>query len=174
MSSYFGILFALGALFAWGLGDFLIQRTTRAVGSFKALFFIGVVGMVGLFPLIKNDLTRLDTAAWLLLCSLGFVVIFVALFDFEALKQGKIAIVEPLIGLELPLTVGLTVGLGRDNITLVQGLLIVAIFVGIVLAVTTHHRHLHYHKRIFEKGVVFAGLGAVGMALVNFLTGVSS
>ena len=52
--------------------------------------------------------------------------------------------------------------------------LIITIFVGIILVVTNHHLQLHYHKRMLEKGVMMDGLGAVGMALSNFLVGFAS
>jgi len=51
---------------------------------------------------------------------------------------------------------------------------IAVIFLGVLLSITIHHTHLHYHKRIFEKGAAFAGLAAVGTALTDFLVGVSS
>ena len=105
MSHNVGILFAFIALVSWGFGDFFIQKTTRVVGSWNVLFFIGIVGLIGLFPFVKNDLASLNNSNLLLLGLLGVVVVFAALFDFEALRQGKIAIVEPIIGLELPITV---------------------------------------------------------------------
>ncbi len=174
MSHYTGILFALIALISWGFGDFFIQRTTRIVGSWKAMFFIGIVGLVGLLPFVKNDLLFLSGANLLLLSLLGVVVVFAALFDFEALRQGKIAIVEPIIGLELPITVGLSLALAGESLSFLQLFLIGIVFIGIMLAITAHHTHLHYHKRIFERGAILAGIGAIGMALTNFLVGVSS
>lgn len=174
MSKYLGIIFAIVALLSWGFGDFFIQKTTRIIGIWKSLFFIGIVGLIGLFPFIKDEIFNLTPSSLLLLAILGIVVIFAALFDFEALKQGKIAIVEPLIGLELPITVGLSISLGKEHLSAVQLILIAVVFIGIVLAITVHHTHLHYHRRIFEKGVILAGIGAIGMALTNFLIGVSS
>ncbi|MDP3792338.1 MAG: DMT family transporter [bacterium] len=169
-----GIIFAFIALLSWGFGDFFIQKTTRAIGSWKALFFIGIVGLVGLFPFVKNEIYTLSSDNLLFLGVLGIIVLFTALFDFEALRQGKIAIIEPIIGLELPITVGLSIAIGNESLALVQIFLIFVIFVGIILAITAHHTHLHYHKRIFERGVILAGVGAVGMALTNFIVGVSS
>jgi drug/metabolite transporter (DMT)-like permease len=174
MSHYVGILFAFIALVSWGFGDFFIQKTTRVVGSWDALFFIGIVGLIGLFPFVKNDLASLSSANILLLGLLGVVVVFATLFDFEALRQGKIAIVEPIIGLELPITVGLSLTLANESLSFLQLFLVGIVFIGIILAITAHHTHLHYHKRIFERGVILAGIGAIGMALTNFLVGVSS
>lgn len=169
-----GVLFAFIALVSWGFGDFFIQKTARAIGSWKALFFIGVTGSIGLLPFVKNDLPFLSRADLLLLGVLGLIVLFTTIFDFEALRQGKIAVIEPIIGLELPLTVGLSVMLAQESLTSVQTLLIGVVFVGVMFAITTHHSRLHYHRRLLEKGALFAGVAAVGMALINVLVGVSS
>lgn len=169
-----GIFFAFIAMISWGFGDFFIQKTTRLVGSWKALFFIGVVGLIGLLPFVWGDIEALNDRDVILLGSLGIVVVFTALFDFEALRRGKIAIIEPLIGLELPITVGLSIAVANESISFLQTLLIGVVFMGIMFAITEHHSRLHYHKRILEKGVILAGIGAIGMALTNILVGISS
>lgn len=174
MPHYFGIIFALIALFAWGFGDFFIQKTARIIGLGKVLFFIGAVGLFGIFPFIQKEIFSLEPKNWFLLLALGIIVVLSASVNFSALKEGKIAIVEPLIGMEMPITVSFAVILGKEHLSLLQLLLIGIVFIGIVLAVTIHHTHLHYHKRIFEKGVVLAGIGAVCLALTNFLIGKSS
>lgn len=174
MTYYVGVFWALAALLSWGFGDFLIQKTARAVGSRKAIFFIGIVGLVGIFPFVKDDLVLLNKADILLLSVLGLVALLTALLDFEALRQGKIAIIEPIIGLELPIVVGLSMLFSHESLTLLQAFLVGIVFIGITLVVTVHHTHLNYHRRIFERGVMLAGMSAVGMALTNFLVGVSS
>ncbi|MBI5733072.1 DMT family transporter [Candidatus Jorgensenbacteria bacterium] len=171
-----GITLALLALFSWGFGDFFIQRTTRAIGIPRALFFIGFVALIVLFPFVQNDLPKLfgNPSNLLLLIIVSVIVFLAAIADFEALKIGKLAIIDPIVGLELPITIGISIVLWHETLTSTQIFLTLAIFAGIMLAITEHHTHLHYHKRIFEKGVVYAGLAAVGMALVNFLIGVAS
>ena len=171
-----GILFALGALFSWMIGDFYIQKTSRTMGIWKALFFVSFFGMIVLYPFISNDLPAvfIEEKNTIILGLAGVVTLFAALFMFEALKEGKFSIVEPIFGIELPITVGLSVYFLNEMITSVQAFLIATIFIGCILAVTIHIKQLHYHKRILEKGVILAGIGAIGMALTNFLTGVSS
>lgn len=169
-----GIIFALGALLLWGFGDFFIQRSTRAVGVWKTLFFNDLFAVVVLTPFIVSDLGKATAGDFLLLGLLSIITAFAALFDFTALKEGKIAIVEPLLGIELPVTVGLSVLFAGEKLSLPELSLMGAVFVGIVLAVTIHHDHLHYHRRIFEKGVLLAGLGAIAMALMNVLVGLGS
>lgn len=170
-----GIFFALGALLAWGFGDFFIQKTTRAIGSWRALFFISSVGGIVLFPFIINDVPLFieQPISLLILLTTTVIALCAALFDFEALRQGKIAIIEPVMGTEVPITVAISIIFLRESLTLPQILAIAAIFLGITLAVTVHHSHLHIHRRLFERGVLLAGLGAIGMALLNVMFGVS-
>lgn len=172
-----GIVFALAALASWTFGDFFIQRSVRVVGDLKTLAYIGLVGIIGIYPFIAKELLPLlaNPTLLFLLTLTGAVIFFAAIFDFEALKRGKLAIVEPVLGIELPITIALSVAIWGEHPTLAQFLLMAGAFVGIVLAITIHHTHLHYHKRIlFEKGVLFAALGSIVMGLVNFLVGVSS
>ncbi len=174
MNPFLGILFAFISLIAFGLGDFFIQKTTRTIGSWKALFFIGVVGFIGLFPFIYKDFEFLTSFHVVLLVLLSIVGIFGSLFYFDALKRGKIAIIEPIMGIELPITIGLSVFFAKESLSVAQIFFISMVFFGSVLAMTIHKAHLHYHRRIFEKGVILAGVGAISMALTNFLIGVSS
>lgn len=169
-----GIIFAFTTLLCWGFGDFFIQRTTRLVGSWRALFYIGITGSVGLFPFIFAELPRLTTDNLLLLGLVAIIILGGALFDFEALRQGKIAIIEPIIGLELPLTVGLSMVLANETLTGLQTLLILLTFIGLTLAITAHRPNFRGGKNILEKGVILALIGAIGMALNNFIVGVSS
>lgn len=169
-----GLLFSFGALFSWGFGDFFIQRTARLIGTWRALFFSGALGAVVLFPFVQNDLIALTMKDVALLGLVVFITLFAALFNFEALKRGKIAIIEPVMGMELPITVGLSILIWKEQVTPPQLLLIAIAFIGVTLAITQHHTHLHYYHRIFERGVILAGLGAIAMALVNFTTGIAS
>ena len=171
-----GILFAIGALLCWAFGDFYIQRTSRKIGIWKSLFFIALIGTLGIYPFIADDLVAtLNNPGQLIIMTLaGVVMFFAALFDFEALKQGKFAIIEPILGIELPLTVALSIVLWEEKLSLQQVFLIGIVFLGLILAVTINTKHLQYHRRILEKGVILAGLGAIGMGLTNFLAGVAS
>lgn len=166
-----GVLLALIALVGWGFGDFLIQRTTRLVGSAKALFFIGIVAFVALTPFVFQDLPGLTLQDYTLLGFLSLMVILGAAFDFEALRQGKIAVIEPVVGLELPLTVLISVLFIGEQITTPQLLLMILVFAGTLFAVTRDTKHL---SRVLEKGVVLALFAAIGTALTSVTVGVSS
>jgi len=174
MPYYFGIFFALIALFAWGFSDFLIQKSSRAIGTWKVLFSVGIVGSIILFPFIRGEISSLESKDFLLLAVLGLVIFFAALLNFEALKKGKIAIIEPLIGMELPITVALSIAFGKDKLSLIELCLVAVVFVGLLMVVTMHHKHLHQSRKTIEKGVLLAVAAAIGLALTNFLVGISS
>ncbi len=170
-----GILFAIGAMLCWGFGDFLIQRASRKIGIWQTLFFICGAGGIGLFPFVKNEIPALFTEASLALFLVTAVVATTsALFYFEALKVGKIAVIEPITAVELPIAIGLSIALAHERLTLPQWLLAGVVFIGIILIITEHHSHLHYHKKILEKGVILALIGAVGMGLNDLLMGLSA
>src|SRR3990167_9583882 len=122
MHNNFGIILAFIALFGWGFADFLIQRTVRKIGIWKPLFFIGLFGLIFLLPFVFNEIGPIlfQPSSLYLLLLLGVVGVISSLFDFEALKQGKMAVVEPLIGIELPITVGLSIVLGGEHLNLSQ------------------------------------------------------
>lgn len=169
-----GIIAALVAFVGWGFGDFLIQKGTRSIGSVETLFFIGLAALIGLFPLVSSELLRLSVGDWMTLLVVGTAILAASYMDFEALRQGKMAIIEPIVGLELPLTVVFAITIGHEVLGTTELLLSGLVFAGVILSVTTRLDHLHYHKRLFEKGVLIALAAAFGLALVNFLVGESS
>ena len=171
-----GILALLAAVISWGFGDFSIQRATRAFGDVRTLIFIGLAGIIGLLPFVYDEIGALfhDTSRLLLLSVTGLVIFAAAMLDFEALRQGKIAVIEPVLSFELPVAVALAAVFLGERLTPVQFGLAATTFSGIILSVTQHRRHLMYHRRLLEPGVIFAMAGAIVMGGVNFLVGISS
>ena len=101
-----GVIAAFGAMLCWGFGDFYIQKATRKLGDVEALFFIGLIGSVILFPFVFKELPFVfsNYNIMLALFFLGFVTLVVSIMNFQALKEGKLAIVEPILEFELPVT----------------------------------------------------------------------
>lgn len=169
-----GVLWAFIAMISWGVGDFLIQRSARKFGDGIALFLITAFAAVALLPFILYELpaiAALDYRFWLLMGT-SLVMLFAALFDFEALRLGKISVVEPVYALEVPLTTALGSFLLSEWLTPLQGILIIALIVGIVL-VSLRSLHLLRNFRL-EKGVFFAFFAALGMGTANFLFGIGA
>lgn len=169
-----GLVAALGAMLAWAFGDLAIQRGTRLFGDWATLFLVGLVGMIGLAPFAYGELAQLTREQINFFLFAGAVTLVAALFLFEGLRRGKLAVIEPVFGLELPFTVAFGVWLGGEQLSLALYGLIAVIFIGLLLTVTREVRHLHFHRTMFERGVAVAAVGAVAMGLVNFLTGAAA
>ena len=173
-NSLMGILFAFGALFAWGLGDFLIQRSARQFGKWAALFYVTAIGAIALLPFVWGDLKVVfsspDDLFILLITSV--IILFAALFDFEALRAGKLSVIEPIFAFEVPITVGLAAIILGERLMPAQYLLMVLLLIGIFLVAT---RHFHHYRTIhLEKGVWAAVFATIGMGVINFLFGVAA
>ncbi|MHB8870940.1 MAG: DMT family transporter [Candidatus Doudnabacteria bacterium] len=167
------ILAALVAMLGWGFGDFLIQKATRKLGDVETLAWIGLLGSLGLLPFVWNDLALvLQRSNFIILLILGVIVFIVALINFEALKRGKLSVVEVLFELELPLTVILGMIFLKEHVNFLQVLLMLLIFVGIILIAAKPGEIKKRH--FFEKGAVLALVTAIGYGLINFLTAVGA
>src|SRR3989344_1304783 len=100
-----GIGLAFVAMLCWGFGDFLIQRSTRKIGDWETLFFITAFGAVVLAPFVYKDIPSLFTEVsrtTYILLGASVILLIAALLDFEALKKGKLAVVEPIWSSEVP------------------------------------------------------------------------
>ena len=167
-----GVLFAFIELLSWGLGDFLIQRSARKFGDWIALFYITAFGAIVLFPFIYRDLINSFDKHLFLLCGASILLLFVALLDFEALRTGKISVIEPIYALEIPVTTLLAAYIIKERLDVGQSLLIISLMLGIFLVST---RSFSRFKNInLEKGIWCAFFATVGMGAVNFIFGVGS
>jgi drug/metabolite transporter (DMT)-like permease len=168
----FSIVFAFLAMISWGFGDFFIQRTARKVGDMEALAFIGIIGSIGLFPLIANELNFvLYLPNLLLLLFLGITTFVIGVVDFEALREGKLCIIDVVLEIELPVTIVFSFLFFRETLSVWQFFVISMIFSGIVLIAIKCFNRKHFR---LEKGVFIAVIAAIGMGLINFLTAASS
>lgn len=166
------ILAALGAMVCWGFGDFFIQKSTRKIGDVETLAWIGIIGSIGFFPFVYKDLFLvLERSSFLILLFLGVVTFIVGIINFEALKRGKLSIVEVLLEFELPITIALGLFFLNESLSWIQVFLITLIFSGIIMiAWRPNVKGEHF----FEKGAVLAIFTAIGYGLINFLTAVGA
>src|SRR3989344_6751943 len=166
------IIFAFLAMICWGFGDFFIQKCARKIGNLESLAYIGIIGTLLLIPFIIKDFNLIFSSYNLfLLFGLGIITFIAAILDFEALKEGKLSIIDVIFEIELPLTIVLSFIFLRESLTSLQFLFIFFILIGIIFTATKSFSH--WRTRL-EKGVIFAVLAAIAMSLVNFLTGVSA
>ncbi len=167
-----GIIAALVAMLCWGFGDFLIQRSTRSIGDWETLFLITIFGCVALLPFVADDLpaifSGLDRTLWIIIAS-GVFLFVAALLEFEALKEGKISVIEPTWSLEIPTAAILAAFILNESLSSIQTFAIIGLIAGLILV---SYRSGTLHKRfLFEKGVRISILAALLMGITNFFVG---
>jgi len=170
-----GIALAFVAMLCWGFGDFLIQKSARKVGDWETLFFVSLIGAIIVLPFfLMKDLVMIFSS-WkniAVMGSAGIIISIAALLDFEALRRGKLAIVEPIWSIEIPATAILAFVVLDEHITLIQVLLIVGLVASMAL-VSFRDRSIS-GKIFIEKGVFLAFVAAITMGGAQFLIGWSA
>lgn len=174
MSPYtLGIIASFIALIFWGIGDFLIQKSVRRLGDWEPLFIISLFGAIILLPFVWNDLWPiLHSNSFFLLLLIGITFLFASLFEFEGYKIGKLAVVEPIEILEIPITATLAFFFLRESPTNLTIILVFILLCGLILISLKPH-HLS-KKSWLEKGVAFALAASLFMGISNFLVAYSS
>lgn len=167
-----GVIFAFLALVSWGIGDFLIQRSTRIFGDVRSLFFIDTIGAILLLPFVYPEIsaTFRNTDQLLVLMGTSALFFVVSLTTFEALRRGKISVIEPVFVFELFITTLLAIVFIREIPNVNQMILLGTVLIGVVLVSIRSFHDIH-HFRV-ERGVWLAVLATIGMAGMNFLFGV--
>ncbi len=171
-----GIALAFCALIGWGFGDFFIQRSVRHFGVLTALAYIGLFAGIVLLPFVWHDIpaTFADIANIKLLGGLGLLTLACAIIEFTAFGEGKIAVLEPILSSELPITVILGVAVLGEVFSLTQALLMIAVFVGISLVATLQVGHLRHRHILLERGTLLALFSVLGLAAGNILVAIAS
>lgn len=174
MDYQLGIVAALIAMVCWGFGDFLMQKAARKIGDWESLFYVSLFGTVVILPFIYGQLPLLisDPIGTILLFVTSVVLLGAALLDLTALKEGKLAVAEPIFVLEIPIATLFAFFLINEGVTLLQTILISGLMVGLVL-VSLRNVHIK-RKRWLEKGVLLAFVGSVFMGATNFAFGAAS
>jgi drug/metabolite transporter (DMT)-like permease len=167
-----GIGLAFVAMLCWGFGDFLIQKSTRKIGNWETLFIICGFGTLVLLPFVWKNIPELfagDIVTLAVLFGGALVLLIAALLDFEALRVGKISIVEPIWSLEIPAATILAFLILGERVTTFQTVIIVLLIIGLML-VSLKERY-SVKKFFVEKGVVIAFFSAIVMGVANFFVG---
>lgn len=167
-----GIIFAIIAMVSWGFGDFLIQRSLRKIGDWETLFLITFFGALVLLPFAWNDIGDLIQdmgSGFIILIAGGIILLVAALLEFEALKRGKISVIEPAWSLEIPTAGILAFIVLGETLTFHQTALIALLIVGLFLI---SFRGQAFSKSfLLEKGVSLAIVAAIVMGSANFFVG---
>ncbi len=166
-----GIGLAFIAMLCWGFGDFLIQKSTRKLGDWETLFFITGFGTIILIPFVWRSIPDLFVRPNVplgVLISASVILFIAALLDLEALRKGKLAIVEPIWSFEIVSAALLSFFVLGQVISMAQVALIVILIAGLVLVAFRGHISKNI---LLEKGVLIACVAAIAMGCANFFLG---
>lgn len=166
-----GILLAFVAMFCWGFGDFFIQKSTRKLGDWESLFAITLFGAIILTFFVYPDIPALFSFHYefFIMLAASAIMLVAALLDFEALKKGKLSVVEPIWAFEIPVASLLAFSIMKESVTLFQGFFILLLIIGLILVSLKSE---HFTKKAWlEKGVFLALIAALFMGAANFFIG---
>ncbi|MCX6803399.1 MAG: DMT family transporter [Candidatus Diapherotrites archaeon] len=168
------ILAAFLAMLCWGFADFFIQRSVRKIGDVEALAFIGLIGFLVLTPFVLPDLALLFIPENLfIVVGFGLFAFVVAMFNFEALKEGKLSVIDVVLEIELPIAIIIGFFLFIEFPSVLQLFLIIPIFVGIILI--SFKKSFSFKKsHLLEKGVLFAFAAGIGLGFIDSFTGLAA
>ncbi len=168
----FGIIFAIVAMICWGFGDFFIQRSTRKIGDWETLFLITFFGVIIIFPFIWHELPEfvlgIGPEAWIIAAA-GIFLFVAALLEFEALKEGKISVIEPTWSLEIPAAAVLASLVLNETLSTVQIGFMIGLIIGLFMV--SYRGKVLSGKFFVEKGVMISILAALLMGVTNFFVG---
>lgn len=158
---------AIVAMVAWGIGDFLIQRSVRRLGNLETLALIGIFGSLALAPWgIRFFIDQWEFSIFVGLVAFGLFFFVKSLVNFEALRIGKLSVVEIICEVELPIAVLLGLTLLHERVSTMQIWLIIAVFLGVLLMAL---REPLRPKHLIERGALLALITAVFFGLTDYL-----
>jgi drug/metabolite transporter (DMT)-like permease len=132
------ILFGLAAALCFGCADFCARFATRAIGTYRTLFYLQCVGffILSLYLLFSGGLAAASALSWQpwvwgVLTACLNTLSYLALY--KAFAIGKLAVVSPMAASYAAITVLLSLFAG-EHLSPLQLLGIVAVLIGVVLA----------------------------------------
>ncbi len=165
-----GIILALVAMVSWGFGDFLIQKSTRKVGDWETLFIISLFGFIVLIPFVWHSLPLFlfsgGSFALMVIIAGAIVLLLAALLEFESLRVGKIAVVEPCWSIEIPAAAFLAFVVLREQISSTQIVVVIILMISLILVGL---RSKVTKAVLLEKGTLLAISAGLVMGGATFL-----
>ena len=171
-----GIVFAVVAMLAWTFGDFYIQKATREVGVWRCIFWIGASASIVLFPWVIphfHELLVQPSSIGIILAT-SLVGLAAALSNLHAWKIGKLAIIQPILGLEIVVAAILGWLVFDEGLAGWQTVLIVLTLVGLFLISLPKKLRQTWSGKGVERGVLLGLFGALLLGGSDLMVGLAS
>lgn len=176
-----GILLGLLSAFGFGVSDLVARFSTRQIGTFRTLFYMQFIGLIGLggYALFSGELARqLSSANDVLLLTIAQSILNVcASFAlYRSFEVGMLSIVSPIASSYSAFTVILALLVGEQlSHSRLAG--IIAAIVGVVLAsISTQETNsaesaVTRNGRRVPQGVLWAIAASAGYSVSFFILG---
>ena len=164
------LLGAMAAV-AWGIHDLIGGLASRRVGAVTSVFYVTVLGLVGLvlWLLPGLDPVQFFRAEVSIAVASGTCQLLATLFLFGALAHGPFSMAAPVAG-SFPLTSLVLAALSGIPMTAYQLVAALAVIAGVVaVSVTGERQSDSWSRRSLQKCLVFAVLAHVLFAVAIFL-----
>lgn len=157
------VLFALITLAGWAIGDIIIAKTSRKIGSLLTLFWMLVFGTILLLLYIPFTPGLSDWGMFLFATLIGFINISGAYYYFKGFEKGNVSIVGTVANSFSMLTAVASIIIFKERLSSIQ--LLGIVLVGIGLVVTSFDFQLLKAKKIKalipEKTIIYALIAMV-------------
>jgi drug/metabolite transporter (DMT)-like permease len=113
-----GVLLGLGASASWALANVAVQRSARAVGTFRALLWAQILGALFVLPALPLDVRTVAPAAshipWIAGAGAASLLAYVSLF--YAFEHGRLTIAVPVMSSWAVIASALSLALFHETI----------------------------------------------------------
>ena len=135
---------------------------------------ISLTGSIIIAPFVYSSLGAAlsNRSDLFLLLFIGAVQFTEALINFEAYKRGKIAVIEPVLSLEIPIVAVLSLIFIGEALAPIEYILIIALMFGIML-VSIKSYYLTKFDRL-EKGILLGVASGTILGISSFVIGFGS
>jgi drug/metabolite transporter (DMT)-like permease len=95
-----GVLLGLTAALCWGVADYCLRGASQSAGTFRALFFMQVVGLLALLlgvePWFRLSFAGATPSAVAATAGLSLIILAGAALLYRSFTVGKLAVVSPI------------------------------------------------------------------------------
>jgi drug/metabolite transporter (DMT)-like permease len=162
------IIFALVSFFGWGIGETFTGQASRKLGTYPAAFwtyFLGLAFSSVLIPFVLRDLRHLSLAMFLLTLVLSVILVLCWIAFNEALNTGNSILVGSIAESYVVLVVILSIIFLGEKLTILQVLVVLLTFSGLMLASLNFADLKKVHANLTDKSIILAILCMLGWGI---------
>jgi len=169
-----GIIFGIITMLSWGVADFLAAASLKKTSIYKIFIWSQIIGLLFfvIVFLLFFKLPKLSTYAIELILIGGLLSVVSYLAFYKALQVGKVSIISPIAASWVIITVVLALVFLKEGLTLLHGLGVFLVVLGIIITSFKLHDLLALKFANLVSGVKYAIVALLGMGVFFYLIGI--